>query len=159
MYNSFEYSIATNHGYGKILMADESVTEFANYSVISAACSCLDIFRFTLHSDDSKHQKIMISLWAGMQGELQLSRLCLSSQRWAFPSFSLSLILLHAAILTLPEWQARGRGWKWRPWWRNRYTHSWETASASKPVHTLGYVVVQAKTRDCRNRIRATCGK
>lgn len=38
--------------YSKIQMADESVTKFANYSVISAACSRPDIFGFTLYSDD-----------------------------------------------------------------------------------------------------------
>lgn len=87
-----------------------SLTKEVNPSLISALSTCLDFFRFYIVLRRPNTPKIIISARLGIQGELRLSRPCLSSQEWASLSFSLSLILLHAAILTVPEWQARGRG-------------------------------------------------
>lgn len=58
-----------------------------------------------------------------------------SARRGGRPSLPSSLILLHAAILTVLEWQARGWGGRRRrrrqPWWWNHYTLSASTTRSS----------------------------
>lgn len=130
------------------LIFGEAMTKEVNPSLVSPLSTCLGSFRFYIVLRRTCTPKIIISLtWRTSRAGGSLDR-ALAHSGGRLSLSPLSLILLHAAILTVPEWQARGRGWWWRrPWWWRRYTYSWEQSQHQSQNARRDVLWLRPKTR------------
>lgn len=122
MYSHIYLHFCAKHAWKLWQTASGEVTKKKGGRWPISAATCPDIF--TIYTVPVRLNTPKIIIFFGLLCEPSSGSVDhASARRGGRRSLPSSFILLHAAILTVLEWQARGRGGRRRqPWWWNRYT-------------------------------------